>query len=152
MALSLIWKMSQSIQPPKSPINLQLMLINLCPFTEAQDYIWSRYTLHISWTTGSIYKLVLLSLYNSLLLWLVSRCPAKTSYSHWDVYISKVAESRVCGAGIKGVWLLNQSTDWFGMIVACVKGVCAMPTLGQVDYMSTMDRNGANLLLLANLP
>lgn len=38
----------------------------------------------------------------------------------------------MCSDEIKGMGLLNQSTDWFGIVLVSIKGVSATPTLWQV--------------------
>lgn len=45
----------------------------------------------------------------------------------------EVARSKVCDAGMKGVWLLSQSTDWVGIVLAKIKDVSATPVLGRVS-------------------
>lgn len=45
----------------------------------------------------------------------------QASCDHWD--LSQMAESGLCDAGIKGLWLGNQSTDGFGIVLARPKDV-----------------------------
>lgn len=41
----------------------------------------------------------------------------------WGVL--EAAESGVCSAGVKCVWLMNHSADWFSIVLGRIKGVSA---------------------------
>lgn len=57
-------------------------------------------------------------------------------------------DSRVCVPGIKDVWLVNQPTDWFGIVLAGIEDVSAThPRVACIQYEEQKE-SCFNLLLL----